>query len=368
MNLPQLKRTICTDLRRAVKLLPSTVIYTLIFFVVSLLVIQSGEKLFFHTGEYNNVSVGLYLPMESEGSAAGLALVENLQSFRESIDLVRYDTIEEGYDALSDRKVVALIVIPDDFVNSIYRGQNAPVRIIFHENNTLEEHIVNDLLLNSSEMLGTGQAASYALQDVSLAEGIDPVTAGELLTSVNSLLTSKVVAKDDFFKKEEFDLLSRHPLKYRLASCYTLFILCMMTFLLTPFYQSRKIPYVLRQHTAGLSRPGIGISEWISSAFLLYAAYLIIFTGLWIAGFGPKIWSLVTMIPVVIIIGLFIRLLSGLVQSPAYSTLIILIGTVLLLYISGGLIPMEFLPRFLQRLSSVNPVYGLICLVQDLMY
>jgi len=74
------------------------------------------------------------------------------------------------------------------------------------------------------------------------------------------------------------------------------------------------------------------------------------------------------MIPISAVIGLFIHVLAYTVKSSAYANLVILIGIVLLMYISGGLVPMELLPRFLQKLSSFNPVYGLIRLLQGFMY
>lgn len=368
MNLIQLIRTIRTDLRRAVRLLPSTAVYTLIFLLVSLIVIKNGEKLFFNPNQYTEVPVGLYMPMDDDQDQAGLALVEEMQSFRETLKLIRYDSEEEGLQSLADKTITALIIIPPDFVNSIYDNTNRPIRIVFLENNTMEEHIVNDLLLNSAELLGTAQSVEYTMKKVADDLDIDQDAAWEPIHQMNTNNLTYVLTREGLFKTEQYDHLTHIPLSLQLAACYTLLVLSLLSFLLTPFYQGKKTAYVIRQHAAGLNRFGIRLSEWISTVLLLYFSYLIIFVSLMIAGLGAKWTSLALMIPICGIIGIFIHLLAYTVKSSVYANLVILIGIVLLMYLSGGLIPMELLPKFLQDLSHINPVYGLIRLMQSCMF
>ena len=368
MNLKQLQRTIFTDLRRAVRQLPATAIYTLIFLLVSLIVIKNGEKLFFNPNQTAQVPVGLHMQMDDADDEAGFALVEEMQSFRETLQINRFATEDEGLKALADGEITALILIPDDFVNGIYANENKPIRIVFKENNTMEEHIVNDLLLNSAQLLGTAQAVEFTLRQVNEELSVDPDETDAFVKQINANDLTYVLTREGLFDPENYDNLSHLPLSKQLAACYTLLVLSLLSFLLTPFYQGRKTAYVIRQRAAGLNRFGIRISELISTVFLLYFAYVIIFTSLMIAGFGAKWTSLLWMIPISAVIGLFIHVLAYTVKSSAYANLVILIGIVLLMYISGGLVPMELLPRFLQKLSSFNPVYGLIRLLQGIMY
>ena len=368
MNPRQLKRTICMDLRRAVHLLPATAIYTLIFLLASLLVIKNGEKLFFNPNQTVQVPVGLYMPMDDERNKEGFALVENMQSFRETLEIINYDSEEAGMQALSAKTITALIIIPDDFVSSIYNDINRPVRIIFEENDTLEEHIVNDLLLNSAQLLGTAQATEYTIRKVCGFFNVDKEKEDRLASDVNGKSLSYVLTRDILFETSQFDELSHLPLTKQLASCYTLLVLLLLSFLLTPFYQGKRMSYIIRQHAAGLSKFGIRVSEWISTVLLLMFSYIIIFAGLLIAGIGVKWTSLILMIPIMMVVAVFIHCLSYSVKSSVYANLVILIAIVLLLYLSGGLIPIDLLPKFLQKISSYNPVYGLIRLMQGIMF
>jgi len=356
------------DLRRAVLILPATAIYTLIFLLVSLLIIKNGEKLFFNPNQTVQVPVGLYMPGDDDSTKAGLSLVENMQSFRDTLQINHFDSEDDGIKALSENKIMALIVIPEGFVDAIYKNENLPIRIVFNENNTMEEHIVNDLLLSSAQLLGIEQATEFSFELILQKYPADPDTSQTVLKGLSSSNLAYVLTRYEMFREESFDRLTALPLTKQLAACYTILVIALLSFVLTPFYQGRKDAYVIRQHAAGLGRAGIHLSELISTLMLLYFAYLIIFTALSIAGFGPKLISLIGIFPMLTVLALFIHGVAYLVKNSAYANLIILVGIILLMYLSGGLIPMELLPRFLQELSHYNPVYGLIRLTQGIMY
>ena len=368
MNLSQLKRTIRMDMKRAVRLLPSIAIYTLIFLLASLVIVTSGEALFFEPNQNAKVTVGLHMPLDEEDNAFGLKLGENMESFRETLDSHEYSDIDAGMADLTDKKIIALIIIPSDFVSALDKDIHQPVRILFQNNDTLEEHIVNDLLLNSADLLGTAEAVSYSIRKASAELGADAAAAADLEKELSSSNFTYVISREQLYSIERFDELAALPLNRQLAACFSLLVLSLLSFLLTPFYQGRRENYVIRQHSAGLGKLGIRLSEWISTIFLLYVGYLIIFTGLLIAGFRANITSLFMIIPVLMLLALFIHLLAYCVKSSVYANLVILVAIVLLMYISGGMIPMALLPKFLQSLSHYNPVYGMIRLMQQVMF
>ena len=368
MNLPQLRRTIRMDLRRAVRILPATLLYTLLFLLVSLIVIKNGEKLFFDPNKYGQVPVGLVMPLDSDQNQFGLKLVQDMQSFREALVIRQFDTQEQGMAALEASEITALILIPEDFVDALFRDENQPVRIVFKENNTLEEHIINDLLLTSANMLGTSQAARYALQALNQVFHVEQKAGEELVDQLDSYDFSYFIGREALFTTRSFDSLSGHSLKEQLAGSYAILVLSFLCFILTAFYQGKRPAYQIRQRCSGVSRFGIGISEWISTVVLLYAAFLLIFLGFTIAGLGPKATAVIFIIPILMILGACILLLSYSVHNPVYSNLVILVCIVLLMYIAGGLIPVDFLPKFLQDLSRWNPVSALIRFTQNILF
>ena len=368
MNLSQFTRTIRTDFRRAIHILPATLLYTLLFLLVSLVIIKNGEQLFFNPNQYERVPVGLYLPGDAETTEFGMKLVEDMHSFRETMDIRRLDSEEEGRRLLDNGDITALILIPENFINSVLEGWNDPVRIIFKGDNTLEEHIINDLLLSSADMLGSAQSAKYSVKILNRELNTDPAAGEEFEGMIDSNNLVYILSRESLFEEKSFDDLAGLPLTLQLAGSYTILVLSFLCFILTSFYQGKKEAYVIRQRGRGVNRIGIAISEWISTVFLLYAAFLVIFTGLLIAGIRPKFTALLFILPILMAIGAFILLLSYSVRNAVYANLVILVGIILLMYLSGGLIPTNFLPKFLQTMSHWNPVTGLIHLTQTIMF
>ena len=356
------------DLRRAVRILPATLLYTLLFLLVSLIVIKNAEKLFFDPNKYSQVPVGLCMPLDSEKNRFGLKLVQDMQSFREAIDIRQFDTESDGLAALEASEITALILIPEDFVDALYRGVNEPIRIIFRENNTLEEHIINDLLLSSANMLGNSQAAVLSVKALGETAGVEEQLTAQLVDALESYNFTYIIGRESLFTTKSFDSLTGLSLKEQLAGSYGLLVLSFLCFILTAFYQGKRTAYQIRQKCCGVSRFGIAVSEWISTTVLLYAAFLLVFTGFAIAKLEPKLTALITILPVLMILGLFILLLSYSVHSPVYSNLAILVSIVLLMYLAGGLIPVDFLPKFLQELSKWNPVSALIRFTQHVLF
>ena len=73
-----------------------------------------------------------------------------------------------------------------------------------------------------------------------------------------------------------------------------------------------------------------------------------------------KILSLITVIPAVLIIALLGTGLCYLVKSPTAVSYITFGAGTILMYLAGGLIPLDFMPVFFQKAAVFNPFYYLI--------
>ena len=142
MNLPQLKRTICMDLRRAVRILPATLLYTLLFLLVSLVVIKNGENLFFDPNRYTKVPVGLSMPLNSDQDKSGLKLVED-NAHRKEVAHMYYEGIKNPLVTMPD-------LLPDE--------QNA-----YHLFPILVGEGKRDALHNYLDMNGVGTVIHYPI-------------------------------------------------------------------------------------------------------------------------------------------------------------------------------------------------------------
>lgn len=208
----------------------------------------------------------------------------------------------------------------------------------------------------------------YTILAVNDLNNVEYDNGRALARSLDASNLSYVLTKETLFSTRNFDELSSLSLQQQIIGSFTLLMLFFLCFLLTGYYQGRKSAYMIRQRGNGLGTFGVRSSEWIGTVLLLYACFLLIFLGLLIMGFPPKWTSLITMIPILMISGFLLQTLSYSVRSPIYANLIILIVIILLMYLSGGLVPMDFLPKFLQKISDWNPFYWLIRATQHVLY
>ena len=364
----QFLRTLILNIKRSIKITPKICLYTLLFLLVTSTVVIYGSKLFFSGAGYDNVNVALYLPDDSRYNSLGLSFVENMESFQESVNIINVSSEEEGKEMLKNNEALVFIDIPEGFVNSVLTGENLDVKIIFKNNDTLDEHIVNDLIISLSNVLGTAQASVYTLGDIQNLYGVDPEIASEHYVEVDTNNFKYVLSRENAFEERIFESLSRFSLQQNMAAAYLLLILFFSCFSLGSFYKSKNTSYMLRQNAMGLKKCPVVISEILATTIPIYISSLIIMAAFSIGGIRPKAVSLLTMIPVSLLVSTLIALSFTLIKNRTYACLALFIGVILIMYISGGLIPMTLLPGFMKNIATYNPFYHLIQFVLTSMF
>ena len=93
---------------------------------------------------------------------------------------------------------------------------------------------------------------------------------------------------------------------------------------------------------------------------MMYLLYLLLFTALFFIFDTTKLLSLVTVIPAILIVAVIGTALCYVVKSPAAVSYITFGAGTSLMYLAGGLIPLDYMPKFFQTAAVYNPLYYLI--------
>lgn len=356
----QFSRTIRFDIKRCFKLLPGLLLTTLLFLFAAGILLHYYTPILFGEEPFQQVNVALYMPEDSGYNQMGLSMVSNMKSFQDSLNIIQTDTYEEGYAMLVNKEAAAFIVIPEGFISSILNGNNNPIRILLNGTKTFETYVVNDLLQNAAALLGTAQAAVYSVYDISVQYGLDHETNIAFQNQIDTVNMTYVLARESIFSEENFDLLHAFSLTEQLAASFLLLILFMTCFILTAFYKGNNDAYYIRQKISGIGKGKLLISNCLAASIDIYVVYIMIFAGLLIMGLHPTFLSLLTILPVILIVSLFIGLISEFVSGPHMANLIIFLMVLLLLYLAGGILPLQLMPKFLQHTAGYNPMTWLI--------
>lgn len=88
-------------------------------------------------------------------------MLENMESTAESLEFHLCDTEKEGYRLLDQGRIIALIVFPENAINSILTGENIPIQVIFDSRNELSASVLAELTTAGTRLLSSAQAGTY---------------------------------------------------------------------------------------------------------------------------------------------------------------------------------------------------------------
>ena len=213
-----------------------------------------------------------------------------------------------------------------------------------------------------SDILGTTQctiltAGEYAEEYL----GMDSGDVYDVESSISNNLFDYVMDRKTAFRKVNLDdLVAKYNVKLQLAASYTLYIIMMSVFVISFFYKGNNAVFRARAKLSGIGTWKLFLIESVCAAVMMYILYVLIFISASFIFDSMKVLSLVTIIPVILIVALIGTALCYLVKSPAAVSYIMFGAGTSLMYLAGGLIPLDFMPRFFQNAAAFNPLHYLI--------
>ena len=343
------------DTKRASRLIPSVFITALIFALTAGLLLTYSEDLIYSKASFATVTIGMYMPEQSSENDSAMNFAKNMDSIKESADIREISDIEYGKELVESGEITALIIFPDDFINSLYDGDTEPIKVIFNNKMSLEEHLVNDMILLASEILGVAQTAYHYYNMILRDASVDPDVREKLTDDLDNRNLAYVASRNIIFDIQNINSASSHTLRETLTASFIFIILMLMCFQITSFYKSYNNSFIMRQHKEGGGTTAMFFSRLLSGSMILYTVYLLIFTLLLVAGTKPNPLSLITMIPVVMLSAAITLFAATFFKSEHLANGTIFIITILIVYLAGGLIPLILMPKFLQSAAAANP-------------
>ena len=348
--------------KRVLLFLPFVLCYFLVLGLAMLSLVVYASEFLFENRTDSIVSVAVYVPDEEAYSKLGLNLVKQMDSVKHTIAIDQVKTKSKVVHLVEDGEAVAGIIVPEGFMDTMGTPDALQVQIIYRDADTFEEHIVNDVVYAMSDILGTTQctiltAGEYAEEYL----GMDSGDVYDVESSISNNLFDYVMDRKTAFRKVNLDdLVAKYNVKLQLAASYTLYIIMMSVFVISFFYKGNNAVFRARAKLSGIGTWKLFIIESVCAAVMMYILYVLIFISASFIFDSMKVLSLVTIIPVILIVALIGTALCYLVKSPAAVSYIMFGAGTSLMYLAGGLIPLDFMPRFFQNAAAFNPLHYLI--------
>ena len=347
--------------KRVLLFLPYVLCYFLALGIAMLSLVLYASEFLFEDNTDSIVSVACYVPDDSAYSRLGIDIVQKMDSVKHTVDINMVNSEKKVLRLVENGDAVAGIIIPEGFIENMGTPDAKQAQIIYRDADTYEEHIVNDLIYAMSDLLGTTQCAILTAGELAEELGVDQKDVYSIEGDVQNKLLDYVLNRKNMFRTMDIDeLVAKYGVRERLTASYTLYIIMMSVFVISFFFKGNSPIFRARAKLSGIKTWKLFLLESACTAVMMYLLYLLLFTALFFIFDTTKLLSLVTVIPAILIVAVIGTALCYVVKSPAAVSYITFGAGTSLMYLAGGLIPLDYMPKFFQTAAVYNPLYYLI--------
>lgn len=342
------------EIKRVSRILPQFILGAIVLAGLLGTIALSASKILYSGSTVARIQVGVVMPEDDSLSDLALNMLENMDSVRSLCDFVYLDE-EEGLRKLKNGELYGLMLIPQDFVQSIINGTNTPVTIMLPEKPGVETLVFRELTDAGARILGVGQAAIYAADDYCLMLGM-PDSISQVEADLNRIFMSYSLTRMEYFHRETVSATGDvSPVQHYAAAGAVLFLL-LCGIPASSAVKPESPVFVQKLGLLGIG-PGIMIGARILalSGLLLIPAAGMLAAAIWF-GAAQTLWAAAGAVALVCLAcSCLIILVYELARGQMAGVLLLFFIVFLMVFLSGGFIPSVFLPQGLRRLGSMMP-------------
>lgn len=363
----QFKRTLRTDIKRAVRSLPGFFATAVIFVAIAGIITYYAKYFVFDKEMFSSVKVAYYVDTNDELGQGQIDIISDMESIQESASLIPVESEEAGKEMLLNKEVSALLVVPGNFVSDM-GSEDSAIRVYFNEDESFEGYLVNDIVTIISKLYGDARTAVLSYRTIARDSGYDEEIVKKGYNSLNTKLFTDVFARTGGYEIKDIDSAGSFSLEQQFTCSMIVLVMFLMSFWLTAFYKGHNTSYKMLQRMSGVNSLKLSLSSILCGTGMLYILYLLIFALLKMFKREVMVSSLVTVIPVLVLVAGIVFLLSCYIASEHVVNIVIFLGVVILIYLAGGFIPLLLMPEFMRSVAAVNPMTYLLKVLSHILY
>lgn len=304
------------------------------------------------------ISVGVVLPEEDTMAEMAVRMLGSLDSVSSLCDFAFMDE-EEARGAFREGRVMGIMQVPEGMVEGIMNGSNPPVSVLLSAGG-LESAVFKELTLAGARILGAAQAGIYAGDQLLHASGLEEKIP-ELEAELNQRYLAYSLPRANYFQRELVQASGDvNSLQFYVISALVLYLL-LEVIPASGYLTGESLELEQKLRLFGVSPLWHRFTKIICLGLLLMTAGLVFCLGAHWAGFLEFSWvmapALFFMCFLAASMSLFFyectKSLMGLVMSLSAASMI-------LLFLSGGMVPSVFLPEGIRGISPLLPTSSMM--------
>lgn len=355
------------EIKRALKKLPQlllgAVVITLVVALIVICCATAGKKSKENTVSKVALVTNNNVLVENVGMEmlGGMETVKNMFEFEIALE-------EDAIERFHNGELEGVIVFPDNYIDGIGRGENEPAQVFVRTAGvSYSLGVIAETCGAAGTLLASTEAASYALQDWGKDYGIS--NRWEMAEALSVIDARVILSREDAFSK--VTIYGEGDVSFAQSYlCAALVILILLWGLSCGTIMKGDSPVLIKKLKANLVSVEkqqlikltaltvlLGI-VFLIIGVLLVGAYLILpelFETLDVTSIWQLVLLIIAFVPVIILGATMVMFAYTAASNQIGGILLLFIGTVVMSYISGCLMPSVYLPETIQELAKFLP-------------
>ncbi|MBQ6788001.1 MAG: ABC transporter permease [Lachnospiraceae bacterium] len=350
-----------TEYRRACAILPRLMVVSAIITVVMGVLLHGFvsymEKR--QSEEQSRIRIG-YVAEEDMLTKLLVSYVAGMDSVDEWCRFVSV-TEEEGREELQEGKLAALLILPENVVDEILSGNNAPATLILPAQSSALGIVFEELADAGIRMLSVAQGEIYAVYELANVLGLTKEQLLGICDEINTYNMGLVMKRETWFQAKKVSVTGNEEMAVYYGSALAAFWLIMCGVCFGSYIKHSEQEELLLWKRLGVT-PVIQLTGRILVTAVLLIMTLLSLTGLWLLPWLREelipvfSWqSLVVILLSVVCVSTYDMLIYQL--SEQHRTAIVVAGLFAVLqgYVAGCLVPTVLLPQVIQEFADFLP-------------
>ena len=269
------------------------------------------------------------------------------------IDLLEFVILSprEAYAALDDGTVTAIITFPEGFAHGMLMGQNIPFTVAYNSERPLASALVRVVTESFADMLRSSQIGVYVTLNFANTQEIPREQFDRILLAVNMRFIGLVMNRGEIFIHDNQSVTGGPDIRQAyLIAMYCALMLCAAFVMTDAMRQNFSRHFILKLKKRGVA-PLKLLLACLAANFLLFVA-INAGLGFLLLDFSVSTSSLLVIIVLTAAFAAFAAMIIFVFDSAFAAGSFSAVAVGISLFLSGGIIPIEFFGDGLSRASN----------------
>lgn len=349
------------EYKKSIKVLLKSFGSTLMMLLLIIAGTLAVSHFVFESRIFEPVKVGMVIDKEDDKVKLITKVVSAMESVESICEFVYVDETE-AKELMAENKLVAAIVLPEDFYEDVDSGYNTPVKVYISKNATLNQKVFQELLSDGVSLLRTSESGVYSMLKIGREYSAE-LSQRKIGDVISEIYIEEAFYRDRIFASGVCSALGEMDLhEYYFSSAIVIFLL--MSGLNYSFLyrkRTRAVEDKLKISGVGacqISLIKVGIMAnllWLLG-ILFYGAVCGISEKLHLSCFSFDGWTVVYMIPLCFAIAAYFHMIYAISGKNGQGAILVFAVNVCMILCSGAVIPIAYLPEVAGKIGKYLPL------------